>query len=105
MIAAPVLGLLYLDLLLPFVGALVGLLAGFVFGRFVPGRKLSSLLDLVVGVVASVVAILVCSWFSGRIRMSFDQLVTSELWACVVGSLALVVLCRWLAHSMRRAVR
>lgn len=103
MIAAPILGLLYL--LLPFLGALVGLLAGFVFGRFVPGRKLSSLLDLVVSVVASVVAILVCSWLSGRIRMSFDQLVTSELWACVVGSVALVVLWRWLAPATRRIVR
>jgi len=94
-------GLLYFDLLLPFLGALVGLLAGFVFGRFVPGRKLTSLLDLVVGAVTSVVVIMVCSWLSQRVTLSLDQLVTSELWASVIGSAALVVLWRWLGRATR----
>ena len=98
----PIKGLLYLDILFLLLGLLTGLLAGFVFGRFVPSQKLTSIIDLGVAALASFLAIFACAWISRRTKWSFDQLMVNQLWACIVGSLILVLLWRIIAYSVHR---
>jgi hypothetical protein len=99
----PAKGLLYLDSFFVFCGLLMGLVAGVLLRRFIPSRKMTSLVDVGIAAMASILAISTCAWRSAYNQWSFDQLMTNQLWATVVSSLVSVVLWRVVAHTIRRS--
>lgn len=95
-------GLIYLDCMFLLVGLGSGFLTGVVFNRFVPSNKRAFLIDLGVAAVTSMIAIVACGWLSQRTKWSFNQLMTNELWACLISSLALVLLWRCMSYVVHK---